>query len=141
MTVQLILDLTSFFFCFSAICVTQIFFFVLTNNKGTLHSEPLCLNILNLALVLSTTTIKWSGVRRTSSITNNFFFLQMTLSNYYLHNIHENSSDWLARSAVLMLYECKLLNGLFPDVHLNNFKMIALQKFETTKRNLLQQTS
>ena len=49
-------------------------FFVLTNNKGTLHSEPLCLNILNLALVLSTTTIKWSGVRRTSSITNNFFF-------------------------------------------------------------------
>ena len=116
-------------------------FFVLTNSKGTLHSEPLCLNILNLALVLSTTMIKWSGVRRTSSITNNFFFLQMTLSNYYLHNIHENSSDWLARSAVLMLYECKLLNGLFPDVHLNNFKMIALQKFETTKRNLLQQTS
>ena len=31
-----------------------------------------------------------------------------------------------------MLYECKLLNGLFPDVHQNNFKMIALQKFETT---------
>ena len=49
-------------------------FFVLTNSKGTLHSEPLCLNILNLALVLSTTMIKWSGVRRTSSITHNFFF-------------------------------------------------------------------